>query len=134
MKLEIKYKNPPNIGQIKSVLPIGRNNIFCYGNVLYVPSKVEVPQDIMCHEEVHARQQSVYSAPSFWWDKYLGDKEFRLSQELEAYARQLEFVKYNYTARGVKECLDELANNLSTLYNLDIDFNKAKTMIRKFGK
>ena len=44
------------------------------------------------HESVHLRQQSEMGV-ELWWDKYCADPQFRLSQEVEAYKAEVEFIR-----------------------------------------
>ena len=126
--MEIQYEFPPNYAQIKAALPITEASIYCYGKTLYVPYKQEVPEDIMEHEKIHVEQQG--STPEAWWEKYLSVPEFRLEMELEAYRAQYKFIKANYPSKAHKEALDELANNLSTVYNINMDYFGAYSLIR----
>lgn len=71
---------------VRAVGRPGRIAVFTYGDTLYVPSGDDVVADVLWHEEVHSAQQ--HGAPDEWWRRYLADREFRLSQELEAYQGQ----------------------------------------------
>lgn len=123
---------PPNFSEIKSVLNPDSTMVYTYGNIVYNPSGGEIPADIEYHETIHQKQQSFYTDPSFWWALYLNDKRFRLEQELEAFYGQWQFVKRSLPSKIAEECLDELAFNLSKLYNLAINRHQAKTLLRKF--
>lgn len=123
---------PPNFEDIRSLIPITEDTIYCYGDSIFNPSGKEIPQDIFFHELVHAKQQG--KNPEGWWQKYLYSESFRLNQELEAYSEQLSFIKKNFTAKGQKLLLDEMADNLSRLYSLRLTFSEAHTIIRKYKK
>lgn len=130
--MRVVHEHPPIFDAIKAVMPITHDTIYAYGEALYVPSGKEVPQDILLHEEVHARQQTgILTSPDLWWQRYLIDPAFRLEQELEAYAVQFFHVKRAYSNSAAKECLFELASNLSTMYNLNISVSEAESLIRK---
>lgn len=89
MKIVNEY--PPNYELIKFVLNPGKHATFCYGDILYNPSGRELPLDIEHHEEVHSHQQG--NEPAAWWNRYITDPDFRLSQEIEAYGAQYAFAK-----------------------------------------
>lgn len=67
--------------------------IFAYGDTIYNPFKVELTQDLLVHEMVHSDQQGHNATVAkLWWMLFLGDPEFRVSQEVEAYAAQWSFL------------------------------------------
>jgi len=126
---------PPNYLHIKSILGEHKGNIYTYGDVIYNPTGEKIPEDILIHEEVHSKQQRRYATSEFWWMKYCTDSNFRLDQELEAYATQLNWIKENYNNKGVKEALTEYATNLSNpMYKLNITLREAETRIRRVAK
>lgn len=86
MKIEIAY--PPNIDKIRKVFNLHKGIVFAYGDILYNPDDGIVDKPLMVHEETHMRQQG--DKPSEWWNRYLIDKYFRASQEIEAYQNQYE--------------------------------------------
>lgn len=124
--------NPPNIDLIKIALPITKENIYCYGDTVYNPSGNEIEKDIYYHEAIHSIQQD--KKPEAWWNRYLTDKHFRLDQELEAYAHQYNFIKKHYPPKAHKPALDNLADNLSRMYNVQINFAQAGSRIRNRAK
>lgn len=129
--MEILKGYPPNIETIKLAFDVTEDQLFPYGDKLYNPNDDEIAPDIMFHEQVHSEQQA--GNPEGWWHQYITDRDFRLSQEVEAYNKQLEFVKTEYNNKEVKGCLDELSDNLSSpLYKLNISKHKAETYIRKW--
>jgi hypothetical protein len=74
---------PPNIDQIRAVLPVSEKNIFAYGGTIYSPGSATLPAWLVAHESVHFEQQGRF--PARWWKKFLKDEVFRLDQELEAH-------------------------------------------------
>ena len=56
---------------------------------------------LLAHEEIHEKQQEEYGVQK-WWDRYLIDKDFRLSQELEAYRAQYEFFTRSNKDRNIQ--------------------------------
>ncbi len=87
--MNITKAYPPNYERIISTFPYVKHDssvIFTYGDTLYVPNGGEISQDLLTHEKTHTVQQG--ASPETWWDRYLVDTEFRLSQEVEAYRNQ----------------------------------------------
>jgi len=130
--MKIVHEKPPNYNLIKDYFPLKEGTIYTYGDTIYNPSSKEIPDDIIFHEEIHRQQQGKH--PDAWWTRYIIDKDFRLEQELQAYSAQYELIKKIYPNNLVKQALEELANNLSSLYNTGIDKHKAGTLIRKYKK
>ena len=89
----------------------------------------------MIHEQVHERQQtkSIFLRPKKWWKKYLTDESFRMSQELEAYRAQYQFVKkYEDNKRKVKMFLYEVSQALANpIYGNMVSVNEAKKLIEE---
>lgn len=63
--------------------------IITYGDTVYCKNPLR--PDLVIHETIHCYQQE--KDPKAWWDKYLEDPKFRLSQEVEAYKAQIKFIK-----------------------------------------
>jgi hypothetical protein len=104
---------PPNIEDIKKVFKLNDNVIFTYGNTIYNPNRGNIDLALMAHEQTHSIQQG--DKVKEWWERYLKDKEFRLSQELQAYQ-----VQYQYYCKAIKDrnqryrFLNRLAGDLSS--------------------
>lgn len=131
MKIVVAY--PPNIEKIKAVVTVNEMTIFTYGDTIYNPGGHEpFPPELLAHEEVHERQQG--QDPEVWWDKYLSDVNFRLSQEIEAYRAQYKKFRHLTTNKKARnELADRLAKDLaSPLYGNIIDYYTARQKI-KFG-
>lgn len=83
---------PPNIDKIKEAFPTRKNTVYTYGGAIFAPGmKDKITRDLAEHERVHIAQQG--QDPEGWWDKYIADPDFRLSQELEAYRIQYRYYK-----------------------------------------
>lgn len=89
---------PPNIDKIDSVLHVKdrKNVLYAYGDTIFNPGGGSLSDDLIAHEGVHRRQQEEFGSPDGWWDRYLADVDFRLSQEVEAYKTQLAYAGENY--------------------------------------
>ena len=107
--------------------------VFCYGDIIYNPSKKELNKDIIHHEEIHSKQQG--TDPNNWYHNYLTNPNFRLEQELQAYASQLNFAK-NLGVKGklLKWKQEQMAEALSADYKLKISFREAESKIRNKAK
>lgn len=131
--MQIVETYPPNYADIQRYLNPPKDAVFAYGSTLYNPSKQEIPQDVIVHEEVHARQMQGW-LPDSWWMKYLLDVSFRKEVEAEAYSVQYRWAKDRVDSRTAKLCLEFLVSNMVQLYNLDITQSQAETLIRKYAK
>lgn len=82
---------PPNFVDIAKRFNLNlESTIFTYGDTIFTRNPDKLPDHIIAHESVHARQQT---NPKKWWKKYLIDDKFRLEQELEAYRAQYIFIQ-----------------------------------------
>lgn len=134
--MEVKRELPPNYEEICKTLSPNDKTVFTYGQTLYVPhipEDMELPPDLMVHEEIHAKQQT---NPVEWWNKYLSDQDFRFSQELEAYAAQWNYVNNLEVKRAGKEkFLDMIARDLSgEMYGNLFSHGEAQSKIRSSAK
>jgi hypothetical protein len=84
---------PPNYDEIKARFAVRPTTIYAYGDTIYSPSTVDLPADLIAHEQVHFAQQKRAGGPDAWWRRYLDDPQFRLSQEVEAYRAQYQLLK-----------------------------------------
>lgn len=129
--LKIIVDFPPNIKDIKNRFTLTGRELFAWGDIIFNPSGSKVPKQLLAHEHVHSKQQG--DKIKAWWDRYLIDKEFRLSQELEAH--QVEYYVFckNEPNRNRRRIyLKIVAKKLSSrIYGKMITFGKAKELIRK---
>lgn len=127
----IKNENPPNLEKIKEILEIrDAKMIFCWGDVIYNPHKLSIADHLIIHEQKHSDQQG--NNPQEWWNKYLEDKDFRLSQELEAYREQYKFAKKWIKDRNtLARFLWQISGDLTKFYKLDIIQSEAMKQIKQ---
>lgn len=134
--IKILEEFPPNYEAIKARFDLeGTKPLFTYGRTIYNPHKAVLRSDLLVHEEIHCKQQG--DTPEEWWEKYLTDDDFRLAQELDAYAVQYGYVKELPQVDAKKSAwfLDRCAETLSSpMYGNLLTFQKAKTAIRKKQK
>lgn len=128
---------PPNIGEIKKAFDLtGKRPIFTYGNTIYNPHNCSLETHLHVHEEVHMKQQKemgMFLGVRRWWTKYLNDPEFRLSQEIEAYRAQYQYVKKVVKDRNkVAKFLSLIASDLaSPMYGNLLNTQEAIKLIQK---
>lgn len=100
--------------------------IITYNGKIYC--KTDISDDLIVHENTHIKQQE--NQPD-WWDKYIEDKNFRLSQEIEAYKAQYEYVKGNYPRWARRKVLKAIATDLSSyIYGNIISYEDAVKVIQ----
>ena len=122
--MKILNEQPPILDKIlKAGMKPKETTVVTYKGILYNPSGVDIPPDIMVHEEVHARQQE----EDGYLEKYLNDKGFRLDKEVEAFREQYKFVCEMLKDRNWRaKCLHSLAQELSSeVYGLNITIKEA---------
>lgn len=126
---------PPNYAELARTFPLeGNKPLFAFGNTLYNPHGIEIPEDVWQHEYVHKQQQRDFSISELWWTRYMLDRDFRFTQEAEAFGAQYQFVKRNMP-KAAKEALFDFADQLSgPLYQLGITHQEAQEAIRRCGR
>lgn len=89
----ISFEKPPMWDKVQEMFDIGGGTLFSYGDVVYNPGKVYIPEDLIVHEQTHLEQQELNrESAKVWWERYLSDAEFRVQQEVEAYGEQFKFL------------------------------------------
>lgn len=133
--MKIVNEKPPiwvNVCAAFNINPV--RVLFTYGDTIYNPDGVDIPDHIIVHEEVHEKQQAKEGmTPELWWGKFLRDTEFRLDQESEAYGVQYAFFcKHRKDRNERNRFLRGLAGSLSgPLYGNSIGLIEAMQLIRK---
>lgn len=135
-EMQVSFEKPPVWEEANKLFKLdGRTGVvFTYGDTIYNPWKVNIPQDLIEHEKTHAKQQNWSTDEAkIWWEKYIADPEFRIQQEVEAYGRQYRFLcKTNKDRNKRARILWELAEMCSgPLYGNAVSFNEAMNRIRK---
>lgn len=98
--LEVIKEKPPIYEQANKQFGVEWDDgvIFTYGDDVYC--KYDIAPQKWVHETVHIHQQG--DNPKAWWDKYFKDEDFRLKQEMEAYAAEALWIKNNVKDRNYK--------------------------------
>jgi hypothetical protein len=106
----------------------GKPVLFCFGDVIYNPTGIKIPPQLMVHEAVHSKQQG--KDPFEWWRRYLVDNAFRLDQELPAHRAEWSFVRDVLPDVEEEEMLHRIAWRLSSpLYGSMIGYEEARRQI-----
>ncbi|MCK9369515.1 hypothetical protein M0R04_06350 [Candidatus Dojkabacteria bacterium] len=133
MSLKIIKSFPPNIEAIRKKFNIlGRNIVFTYGDILYIPSgNTEIPDHLMVHEETHQRQQKEFNGGvEKWWEVYLEAPWFRLEQEVEAYRNQWKFIEDNLNRTERRRLYAIIVKDLSgPIYGNMVSKDEAERLI-----
>ena len=125
---------PPNIEEIREVLPVTDRNIFAYDEVIYNPGGGKLPPWLTEHERVHFTQQVKYpGGVTSWWHRFLNDPTWRLRQEIPAH--QIEYHVYcqcGHQRNQRRLYLKGMAKRLSApMYGNIISFAEAKNLIMR---
>jgi len=122
------HTKPPNWDKLVELFGVSwGKTVVTYGDTCYCANPLSL--DLEVHEAVHAVQQS---NPVEWWDRYYVDKEFRLSQEIEAYKAQTKFLrKYVKDRNQLHRRLDSISRDLSgAMYGNCISYDEAYRRIK----
>lgn len=87
--MTVLIERPPNFEKIVQAFPKAENEgvLFAYGEHIYNPSGIFIPQQLLAHEYRHCARQW-QNDPDAWWDKYIIDDEFRYGEELIAHVEE----------------------------------------------
>lgn len=101
-----------------------------YPNIYWIGGD-RLPLRKVVHENVHIRQQARYGVEK-WWDDFISNKEFRLSQEVEAYQEEVKYIRSNVPNKQTRfKLIDEIAKDLSgKLYGRMISYNDALALFK----
>lgn len=101
--------------------------IITYGDTIYC--KFPLPYDLLEHEKVHIRQQEETGADE-WWERYFLEPDFRLSQELEAYRRQVIALKeYMFDKNKRFKVYNFIWKSMADMYGGMCTLEEAKKLI-----
>jgi hypothetical protein len=133
-EIKVIHSYPPNYQIISENFPVTENQVYAYYPNIYIPSDKDPEPSLLLHENVHCESQKKIGV-DVWWFRYITDREFRLEEELIAFAAQFAFIKTVYQGQQVKDMLHEFAVNLSSpLYGNLVSKSEADTLIRLRAK
>lgn len=125
MAVKVLHLFPPNYRKIVERFDVrGRPVIFAYGDTIYNPQKLEIPPQMIRHEQVHLTRQG--GDPASWWDEYIANAAFRLAEEIPAHAAEYQACVAQYRERALNEVATKLS---SALYGGLISFPAAREAI-----
>lgn len=130
--MKIQSGFPPNIEKIRKTFRLSGREVFTYGDIVFLGAGGQIDGALAAHEQTHIEQQTEMGAEP-WWDRYLEDKEFRLSQELPAYQKQYREAKKVIKDRErLNKFLILIARDMSgPMYGNMIGFNEATRLIKQ---
>lgn len=123
---------PPIIDDIDKAFPGTKTRpgvLFCWGEVIFNPSGITIPRQLMVHESVHSARQDLAPAP--WWKEYLSDPKFRITEEILAHKAEWSDYMSEHMDRNQRAIyFHGMALRLSgPLYGNAITFREAKRLI-----
>lgn len=130
---------PPIYNTLIEHFPIkGKPGIlYAWGDRIYNPSGVTVPEWLIAHEEVHGERQcgDCIGSDSIiaWWQRYIYEPAFRLNEEVPAHQKEWQVVNGMKIPEDTKErYLAMMAHRLSgPLYNHMITDSEAVDVIQR---
>ena len=127
--MQIVEDFPPNIAEIREVFPLKGRELFAYGDIIYNPSGLNIPNELIAHECVHQEQQG--ENVEDWWKKYLTDPAFRYIMELEAHQIEYQVFCDSEKDRNVRaKYLMAIASRLAgPLYGKIVSLKEARKQI-----
>lgn len=101
--IKTSHKKPPIYEKCREFSGVNwdQGMVITYGDTIYC--KDDLRDDIIAHEAVHIRQQTVDMDKDVWWDRFFADPVFRLEQEVEAYRAQIVWARDNWTRQQRRE-------------------------------
>lgn len=132
--MKIVVGKPPIFEEAHKHFEIDDSQTFyTYGDTIYNPAGLEIEMDLVVHEKMHCLQQRMMAGgPAEWWKNYFDYPEFRLFQEVEAYAAQYSFYCLHYKDRNKQaQYLNIIAGFLtSPMYGLKLTTKEATRLIK----
>ena len=111
----------------------GMKPVITYGDVIFNPFHLNLTPDLIEHEMVHGEQQSHNPVVAkLWYQRYIADKDFRLEQETQAFAKQYQTLCKQHKDRNKRtRLLSQLAGMLSgEMYGSIVTHSEAQRLIR----
>lgn len=130
--MKVIYQYPPIIDQIveRFGVRVRHNVIFSWGDRLYNPDRIQIPPELMAHEQVHGYRQR--DDIEGWWDQYIHNIKFRLAEEILAHRAELQYIVEHATCRQHRRrALKTTAQRLAApLYGHMISVKNAKIILK----
>lgn len=102
----IKIERPPNWDQILEAFPSATKHgvLFAYGEDVYNPSGVRIPEPVLAHEYRHCSRQFNGRAER-WWHYYINDPQYRYDEELLGHVDELKVLLNGARDRNMRHKL-----------------------------
>lgn len=102
---------------------VGKPIIWSWGDVIYNPTDIDIPRELLAHERVHGLRQ--LGAVETWWKRYLAEPDFRFEEE--AIAHRAEWHYLAKWGKGSADRLEAIAGRLaSPLYGQMATLDEAR--------
>jgi hypothetical protein len=133
--MKIVISKPPIYNECVKAFGIDKRKgvVFTFGDVLYNPDNVIIPDHLLVHESTHAEQQKHdETVAKLWWKRYIEDPQWRIGQEVEAYKNQYHFICERVKDKNARfRFLHMLCIDLaSPMYGSSISYTYAMRRIR----
>jgi hypothetical protein len=129
----IKFEYPPNYEAITKAFDLtGYKTIFAWDSYIYNPHHIPIGPQLMAHETVHGTRQ--LGDPERWWNLYLADEKFRLSEEIVAHVAEYFVLCQGKTRNDRRGQLDYVAKRLcAPIYNYKppLTLERAKRLLKE---
>lgn len=101
-----------------------------FPNIYWVDGET-LSDEKRAHEQTHLRQQEKMGV-ELWWDKYCVDSNFRLSQEIEAYKNEIEYLRRIVPDRNKRfKMINQIAKDLSSsIYGNICSYQEAMILLK----
>jgi hypothetical protein len=130
--MKISTNKPPNWSRLTKEFGVHWDSgvIVTYGDTAHTKRVAVMTPDLIAHELVHVIQQKELG-PIKWWEKYINDRDFRLSQELEAYTRQAKWIKNTASMPESEKRMrvEHIWKSMATMYKDMVTYKEAKALI-----
>lgn len=134
--MNVELKRPPNWDDIVRVFPMVASPvnrvIFTWGYTIYNPFGAKIDDSLFAHEAVHSGRQRRGRTvdPLWWWDRYLEDPQFRLTEEIPAHRAEWHKIVETRGRAERRQALAQIAQRLAgPLYGRLLTANQAKELI-----
>lgn len=135
MDFKISHEIPPIYARLREAfgprVDWRMGTVIAYGDTIY--AKDDMPDSLIAHETTHLKQQAKVGV-EIWWEGYIKDPIFRLTQEAEAYKAQIDFIRdVDKASRQVlRSTIAWLARELSSsMYGNMISYEDARNLLKQ---
>lgn len=137
----MSHEPPPVMDEIMRQFNVNvGTTLFTFGDVLHNPAHIDIPEEYIHHEELHAKQHGHSpEGAGRWWARYFQDNYFRIDQEAKAYAHQYDWwclndVKGRDRNARARKMFDLAMTLCSPMYGSVVSHSGAVRLIKSFSK